>query len=780
MTRSGSQQYNRASRRGQVTRVLFVYLGVSFAVLESADIFTEQLGLPHWFFVGTMTLLIVGLPVVLLSWLLQDLVARRRLASSAHRAELAGEPGESPAPELRVAGPDAAATPGTWLTWRRALLGGVAIVAVWGVFIAGYVSLREMGSGPVGSLVAAGVLDEREPIILSDFESNASDPLLGRAATEAFRIDLSQSTAVTLVPAGQVDRALILMRADPQRKLDERLAREVAVREGIKAVIAGDITPVGTGYVLSARLVAAEDGRVLTATRQTADDSTRIISAIDQLSKQLRERIGESLRTIQRSEPLDHVTTGSLEALRVYSQAVSIIEQGEHERALTLLEEAVALDSTFAMAWRKLGITLGNLDRDRARQIEALTQAYERRDRLSDRERLLTEGSYYAGVTGENERAAAAYQALLDLHPDDTWALNNQALIFLEQRDYQRANRGFERAIQVDSSDALFYGNLMTTLAALDEFDQAESIYQRLGERFPEHPSLLIDGPALASARFDYDLAEERLREAQDKGTSNRMMQLGLAFSQAQLYEIRGQLSEATAVLEQVALAFEQQGDYANYIGTTLRIAFYDLLLRGQPQRGIERLEQALARRPLDEMDPLERPYTDLAVFYALAGLPDRARPMIEAGQGKQDRLSDEDEAGLAMARALLAVDAGRADEAVQQVRLADRGACSMCVLPAMGLIYDLGGQTDSVVAIYERYLDTPWLYRLASADWWALASVYERLAGIYELRGDREQAMQYYSRFIELWKDADPELRPRVEAAQAALERLAAETNAG
>jgi tetratricopeptide (TPR) repeat protein len=569
------------------------------------------------------------------------------------------------------------------------------------------------------------------------------------------------------------------MELDLQQRLDERLAREVAVREGIKAVIAGDVTPVGTGFVLTARLVAAQDGSVLAATRQTAADSTRIIAAIDQLSKQLRERIGESLRTIQRSEPLDHVTTRSLEALRVYSQAVHIIEQGEHERALTLLEEAVAVDSTFAMAWRKLGITLGNLERDRPRQIEALSKAYQFRDRLSDRERLLTEGSYYNGVTGEHDRAAAAYQALLDLYPDDSWALNNQALIFLEQRDYQRANRNFERAMQVDSTDALFYGNVITTLVALGEFGRAEEVYQRLGERFPEHPTLLTEGPALATARFDYDLAAERLRQAQEKGTANRMSQLGLAFTEAQLYEIHGQLDEAAAVLEDVALAFEQQGEYGYYVGTVMRIAFYDLILRGQPERAVERLDQALARHPLEEVDPLERPYSDLAVFYALAGVADRARSYVDAGSDKQDALSDEEEGELAMARALLAVNDGQVDEAVRQARMSDRGACAMCTLPALGLIYDLGGQTDSVVAIYERYLDTPWLTRLAAADWWALAGVYERLAGIYELRGDREQAMQYYDRFIELWKDADPELQPRVEAAQAALERLAAETAA-
>ncbi len=761
------------SRRGQFTRVLLVYLGVSFAVLESADIFTDQLGLPHWFFIGTIILIAVGLPVVLTSWFVQDL-SRTRREARVEAVEHSAEPDSVPEPEL---GAIAARTPmGAWLTWRRAIIGGALVAVMWGVFVAGFVSLRALGVGPVGSLVAAGIIDEREPIIISDFENNTGDPLLGHAATEAFRIDLSESTAVTLVPSAQVDRALALMRESPDRTLDEDLAREVAVREGIKAVIAGDITSVGTGYVLSARLVSAEDGKVLAATRETARDSTEIIGAIDRLSKRMRERVGESLRTIQQSEPLDQVTTTSLEALTKYSEAVRIIEEGEHERATTLLEEAVALDTAFAMAWRKLGVTLGNLGRDRARQIEALTQAFEHREKLSDRERLMTEGSYYHGVDGDSDRAAEAYQAVLDLYPNDTWALNNQALLFLEDRDYRRATQNFERAIEIDSTDALFYGNVLTTLVAEGEFDRAESTYQLFGERFPGHPSALMDGPALATARFDYDLAEERLRAAQEAGTSNRMAQLGLAFNEAQLAEIRGQLSRAEAVLEGIAQTFEQQGDYSNYLGTILRIAFYDVLMRGDTQRGIERIEGALEQHPLEEIDPLERPYDDLALFYVLAGQLDKAQPMLAEDDSTEAALGEDADDGYAVARAVMAAEKGQTEEALRELRLADEGACNMCLLPVLGLVYDLTGQPDSVVVVYERYLETPWLYRLAASDWWALAAVYERLAGLYELRGDAERAMEYYSRFVELWKDADPELRPRVEAAQRALERLAAE----
>lgn len=782
MTDSGAKSLSDVGRRGYLTRVLVVYLGASYAVLEITDIFIDQLGLPDWFFPGVITLLLFGLPIVVATALVQ-FRARGSVAEAAAPPEtgLATDVGTRAEASDSVQAGAAEPARRPWLTWRKALVGFAAAFALWGLVVAGYMAMRALGIGPVGSLVAAGVMDERDRVILADFGNNTNDPLLGRAATEALRIDLSSSTIVTVVSGPAVDRVLVLMEADPEQPLDEGLAREVAIREGIEAVVAGDITQVGSGYVLTARLVGAQDGQVLAATRETARDSTAIIGAIDRLSKSLRSRVGESLKTIRDSEPLDQVTTASLEALRKYSLAQRIIEQGDHERAIGLLDEAVALDSAFAMAWRKLGVTLGNLNRDRAREIEALTKAYELRDKLSDRERYLTEGSYYQGVTGESGRAAAAYQSILDLYPGDTWAMNNLALIFFEDRDYRRAEQLFERALQTDSADALFYGNAIAAQAAIGDFGRAEETHRHLAEKFPEHPDALMDGVALATAQFDYGLAGERLRQSQLASSSNRMVQLALTFSAAQLAEVRGQLNEAERLLEQARLAFEQQEELGAALATTVRIAFYDLMLRGQVDTAVERVEAALTQYPLDEMDAFDRPYETLALFYALAEQDVKSRAMLAAAEavGDPNDSHDQDPDG-DYARAVLAINSGDTDAAIRHTKLADVGPCSTCSMPVLGHVYDAGGQTDSVVAVYERYLETPWLYRLASTDWWALAGIYERLGGVYELRGDTERALFYYNQLVELWKDADAELQPRVEAAQRAIERLRAEPAVG
>jgi tetratricopeptide (TPR) repeat protein len=60
---------------------------------------------------------------------------------------------------------------------------------------------------------------------------------------------------------------------------------------------------------------------------------------------------------------------------------------------------------------------------------------------------------------------------------------------------------------------------------------------------------------------------------------------------------------------------------------------------------------------------------------------------------------------------------------------------------------------------------------RFGGDEW--IAPRMRRLGQIEERRGNKEKAVAYHSRFIELWKDCDPELRPQVEEAQARLAGL-------
>jgi tetratricopeptide (TPR) repeat protein len=126
-------------------------------------------------------------------------------------------------------------------------------------------------------------------------------------------------------------------------------------------------------------------------------------------------------------------------------------------------------------------------------------------------------------------------------------------------------------------------------------------------------------------------------------------------------------------------------------------------------------------------------------------------------------------------ARGVIALSDGRVDDAIAAFRRFDEGnSCATCAAPWLGRAYDLAGQTDSVVASFTRFVDQP-----SSALWYDAshaAHAYQRLGEIWEDRGRADRAMEYYGRLVTLMENADPPLRPRVDVARQAMQRLTRE----
>jgi hypothetical protein len=240
------------------------------------------------------------------------------------------------------------------VSWYRMARGGAYALGVFMLSIAGFMSLRAMGVGPFGSLVASGKLKSKEPLLITDFHVTNADTSLGRVVSDAVRAGLSQSSVLSLMSTGAIGQALQLMEKPPLSRVDLALARQVAQRAGAKAIVDGDITGVGSGYIVVLRLVTADSGTVLSRAQQIASSPTDLIAAADKAGRDLRERMGESLRAVQNAPSLTQVTTPSIAALRKYS------EGARYQTCRRLAERhrgnaGGAIDSNFAMAWRKMG-----------------------------------------------------------------------------------------------------------------------------------------------------------------------------------------------------------------------------------------------------------------------------------------------------------------------------------------------------------------------------------------------------------------------------------------
>ncbi|HKW39607.1 MAG TPA: protein kinase, partial [Gemmatimonadales bacterium] len=503
-----------AIRKGHPVRVATLYALAAVGALTVDYLLVHFLGLPDWSLLGVVALVAVGLPITLWTGVMER---RRALAASTGGAAL-------PAGVHR------------WFTWSRALWGGAAGFGLIALITAVYMALRALGIGPVGTLVASGVLANRDRLVLADFENRTSDSTLGTSLTEALRVDLTQSPVVRLLDGAAVGQALGRMGRKPGTPLDLALARELAQREGAKAVVHGQVDPLGRSYVLSAELVGATDGAVLVALRENARDDGAIIEAVDRLSRRLRERIGESLKTIRASEPLEQVTTGSLQALQQYSQALKLEGGGQFDRAVAALEEATTLDTSFAMAYRKLAVVIGNTGGSSTRVAAASTAAFRHRDRLPPLERNLTTAFYHWTVDWNPEQVEQAYRSALELDPENGIALNNLALLLQRQRRWAEAESLVVRGIRVTGgSMSAMYINAIEAQVSQGNFTAAVRTVDQLASQHGALASTLVPWmrARLAAARRDYDGAEVYARQMQP-------VQQNVGFREAAALELLG------------------------------------------------------------------------------------------------------------------------------------------------------------------------------------------------------------------------------------------------
>jgi len=742
-----------AIRRGHPARVAALYALAAIGALTLDYLLVHFLGLPDWFLLGVVALVAAGLPIMLWTGLMER---RRALASGTGQAAL-------------PAGVD------RWFTWRRALWGGAAGFGLLTLVTAVYMALRALGIGPVGTLVASGVLAERDRLVLADFENRTTDSTLGPSLTEALRVDLAQSPVVRLLDAAAVGQALGRMGRKPGTALDVALARELAQREGAKGVVHGQVDPVGRGYVLSAELVSAADGAQLVALRENAKDDGAIIEAVDRLSGKLRERIGESLKTIRASEPLEQVTTGSLEALRKYSQALRANDAGETDRAVALLGDAIALDTTFAMAYRKLAVVLSNTAGAPSRIAAAATQAFRHRDRLTPHERYLAEAFYYYQAEFDRAKIVSAYRAALELDPEDPVALNNLGLQLNLERRFAEAESLTLRGIAVAPNVATLYFNAMQAQIGQANYAAAARTSDLFARRAPTNPMSFMLRAALFTARRDFDSAAAVSRALAQRAPDLVWRELA-AYSLSQISLVQGKLADAEAYARKAMAVSEQRGLPAAYVGGAIGLATIDVRYRNAPAAGRRKVEQALRRYPLASIPVADRPYLWLAWLYAEAGRPDRGRQLLAEYDVAVPEAFRRREPFRHGAAAAVAFAEGRTRDAIQEYRAwYEEAACAACGLFGLARAYDQAGERDSALAVYERAVTTPGLQR-AYDEALTLAPTYRRLGELYEQRGQFDKARDYYGRLVDLWKNADPELQPIVRDVKQRLARLSAE----
>jgi len=303
----------------------------------------------------------------------------------------------------------------------------------------------------------------RDWLVIADFENLTGDAVFDKALDTALRVSIEQSSYVNVVPRQRITEALARMKKPPTERLDAPLAREVAQREGFRAVLAPVITGVGGAYALSATLENPSTGASVKSSIVQAAKKEEVLPALDSLVRNVRQGLGESMSALSpQARPLSKVTTSSLEALRQYSLAVEKHRQSEFNEARVFYENALRIDPGFASAQASLGmLEFERFDNTRGREL--LAQIVGRLDGLNDNERYRILAFHARAVENDLPKAVEHLKTLAGMYPDNSAVHNNIAFYSRQMGRYEDSVKEYREAVRVDPTSMLFRNSLAGT-----------------------------------------------------------------------------------------------------------------------------------------------------------------------------------------------------------------------------------------------------------------------------------------------------------------------------
>ena len=748
-------------------RAIGIWAAATVLVALTAWAATRVIGLPDWVLPGSAGVMLLGLPIIGLTAYVQ------RTAYRLYTATPAFTPGGNTAAHGTMATLALRASP--HVSWRRTWMGGAVAVGGFAVLVLGFMVFRALGIGSVGSLIGKGAFGQNETIIVADFKSPANDTTLGVTVSEALRTDLAQSKNLKVLTKSAVAEVLRLMQKPADAAVPFTLAREVASREGAKAVLDGDIVELGGSYVISARLVGALDGAELATFRRTAKNQGELVEVLGELSRDIRGKVGESLREVRESIPLERVSTSSLPALRKYVEGVQLIATtGDNAKGRELLVQAVALDSTFAMAWRRIAASYSNDPGSQAAQQAASIKAYQFRDRLSDNERLLTEAYYWSsGPTPDREKTIAAYEALIERDSMNRSATNNVAIMYWQMRDRAKAEASYRRAISVAQPFGGSFVGLIQVQIEQGKIAAAESTLALFERKLPTHGEIPASRAVLTLAKGNVAAADSVLRNSVPTLRTDDARRT-TAFAMSNILTARGRVREG---MRWTAQSYPTQGSPATLnagrLGIMLDSAWVQAYYLNDAATAKATVKRALERIPINSLAAPDRPWGTLLTIAAVTRDAAAARGYAAAQQ--RDMVSSyfsTFKGAIPVNRAMLALAENRPQEAATLFAEADKFDLGPEQLgPWRAQALDLANQPDSAIAEFERFVAFRDASYFLHRDY--LAGSHKRLGELYDAKGDVAKAAEHYQAFVDLWKDADPELQPKVREARARLDAL-------
>jgi tetratricopeptide (TPR) repeat protein len=611
-------------------------------------------------------------------------------------------------------------------------------------------------------------LTDKDTIVLADFTNTTGETVFDGALRQGLSVQLEQSPFLSIITDQQIQQTLGQMGQPVDAKLTPAIARELCQRTGSAAVLDGSIAKIGAQYLLTLKAVNCESGATLASTEAQASDENHVLEALGRVSVEIRNKLGESLSTIQKFDtPLEKATTPSLEALKAYSSGIQASGTKGTEAAIPFFKRAIELDPNFAVAYAYLGI-LATSSLEPSLSVDYRTKAYELRDRTSEAERYWVTAAYQKGVTGNIPKAIEACDLWIQAYPRSYFPhvyLGGAVLPIIGQ--FERAVEESTEGIRLRPDYPFPYGFRIRAYTALNRFDEAKATYAQALERKLHAPFIDFDMYELAFAQNDTAGMAQQVAKLEALPRGDRML-----FLEGDTAAYSGNLKDAREFSRRAMDSAQRAGEkdaLALYSGTSgLREVLF-----GNPEEARQRA--TLALKLSTSRDVLY--FAALALAYSRDDAQAKALADDLGTRFPEDTLVQFNY--LPSLRGKLALNKGNAPDAIKSLEAAapyELGASratdldwdTMFPVFVRGEAYLAARQGSEAAAEFQKILDHRGL--VLNRPIGALAHL--GLGRAYVLQGDTVKAKAAYQDFLTLWKDADPDI-PVLRQAQAEYTKL-------
>lgn len=646
------------------------------------------------------------------------------------RAERRGGSSDPPAPSGR--------------SWRTPVFIGAPLLTA--ALVGGFLFYRS---------IETPALTQKDTVVLSSVINRTGDTMFDDTLGEALGLQLRQSPFLNVVPEQQVQATLRLMGREPMAPITAEVGREVCQRAGAKALLGGTIAMLGSSYVLTLNAQDCVEGKVLAEEQAQAPTKESVLNAMGTAVSSFREKLGESLASIQRYDAkIEEATTRSLEALKAYSQGLRTRRTTGDFDAVPFFRRAIELDPDFALAYARLGTVYSNLGQnDESRKMT--TRAYELREKVSEAERFYIEARYYTTAKPDVPKALDTYKVWLATYPNDYTALTNSALLHKQQGDRAEALRKLELATKAAPDQPLAWANLGQTYFEGGQYADAKRVMEA-SIKLQDSTSARIGLYQVAVLTGDTALADQQVAAVRGRRDEVDMVAIRML---AAAY--RGRMKEAAELATDYQARSVALSRATNAGNGLMQLAIGEALV------GL--VDQARARVDKAADDGLlnEATLDDRMVVAAITRDATTARALMPKALEEQRKSAGTAPAGQSdgerVIKALAAMAEGKPAEAAAQLEpiTFDTGhadAASLWSIAKM-LAGDLPAAAKGLSFLTSSESrgglnpTTPFAYAL--------------LARVQAQMGQKDDARKTYQKAFDIWKDADPDLPLLVQARQ-------------